>query len=816
MARANAHLRELTSDAWRACERLVQSFEGARHKGLAPDIADYLPPAGLVRQAALIELAHTDLELRLEAGEDVRVETYFARFPELAADAEAALGLVVAEFTLRRRREAELGLEEYRQRFPRLGEQVAARLAQQDEPPTMPADPASRIPWPSIPGYEALEELGRGGMGVVYKARQTDLDRLVALKLVLSGQYASPQERERFRAEALAAARLGHPGVVQVFEVGEHDRRPFLTLEYVEGGSLADLLRGGLLPAREAAELVERLARAVQAAHEKAVIHRDLKPANVLLSPAASGVADGTKPRAAMVPKITDFGLAKRLDAQAATTQSGAIVGTPSYMAPEQAGGKSKDVGPGVDLWALGVILYECLTGRTPFQGPTTTDIILRVLSDEPPPPRRLNPSVPRDLETITLKCLRKEPQNRYATAAELADDLGRFLRGEPIRARRLSLGERLWRRRRLLLAAGLALLVVALLGVGANALVGWRRERRDRAFEEAFARGDRLLAYGKKNAKEAIASFDEALRLRPDSSGALTSRGTAYATLGDNDRALADYDEALRFDPDNALAYRRRGWVYFTLGRYEDAVADHTVSIRLDPEQPIAWQGRAAANLNFRRWDDAANDLHAVLRLAPDEVESYHGLSMIRAAQGRWAEAARDFARTRPSLANALFTQASAALAGGEEARYRGARDRLLTLAEATGSPSDTAQAARAHALAEKTEIDLSRLRRMAEAGLKGQRDDSFFLRIRALVWLRADRVEDAVRQCEAMLKAKPDYNPGINYLLLSIAHGKLGHTKEASDAFERAVKAGPPVSHVHDTLEYQVLLREASKDRK
>jgi tetratricopeptide (TPR) repeat protein len=399
---------------------------------------------------------------------------------------------------------------------------------------TSTADP------PTVPGYEVLGELGRGGMGIVFKARQESLDRLVALKVVLSGQFAGDQERVRFRTEALAVARLSHPNVVQVFEVGESQGHPYLALEYVAGGSLADQLHDGPLPPRPAAELVERLARAVQAAHDKGVVHRDLKPANVLLS------TDGT-------PKIADFGLAKRLDAPIAATQSGAILGTPAYMAPEQAGGKTTEVGPGVDVWALGVLLYECLTGRVPFQGRTTTDTILRVLSDEPPPPRKLEPTVPRDLETIALKCLRKAPAQRYASAAELADDLRRFLHGDPIRARPLSLRERLWRRRRRLLAAGLALLLLALLGVAVQALLGWRQQLRDKAFDEAHARGLKQVEEGQP--QQAVASFIEALRLRPNPSS-LTERGTVYGTLGDTDRALADFAEALQLDRNNPLTY--------------------------------------------------------------------------------------------------------------------------------------------------------------------------------------------------------------------------------------------------------------------
>ncbi len=252
------------------------------------------------------------------------------------------------------------------------------------------------------PGYEILSELGRGGMGVVYKARQIALNREVALKMILSGAHAGEEEMARFQTEAEAIARLRHPGIVQIHEIGADEGRPFFSLEFCAGGSLERKLAGKPLPPREAADLVEQLARAMHAAHQAEVIHRDLKPANVLLA------ADGT-------PKITDFGLAKKLD-EAGQTHTGSVMGTPSYMAPEQAEGK-KDIRPAADIYALGAILYKCLTGRPPFKAETTFDTILQVVSDEPIPPRQLNARVPRDLQTICLKCLHKEPRKRYPSA---------------------------------------------------------------------------------------------------------------------------------------------------------------------------------------------------------------------------------------------------------------------------------------------------------------------------------------------------------------------------------------------------------------
>jgi serine/threonine-protein kinase len=308
---------------------------------------------------------------------------------------------------------------------------------------------------PQIPGYEVEAELGRGGMGIVYKARDLRLNRPVALKMLLAGAYAAPEERQRFLREAEAVAGLRHANIVQVYGGGDHEGRPYFTMEHVEGGSLAQKLSGAPQPARQAAELLTALAEAVQVAHQGGIVHRDLKPANILLT------ADGTA-------KVADFGLARHFGGGPTLTLSGARLGTPSYMAPEQAAGKPGEVGPATDVYALGAVLYEMLTGRPPFRGETAAQTERQVVAEDPVPPARLNPAVPRDLNTICLKCLQKDPGRRYATAAALAEDLGRFCRDEPIAARPPGLPERVarWVRRRPTLAAALAaglLAVVAL-----------------------------------------------------------------------------------------------------------------------------------------------------------------------------------------------------------------------------------------------------------------------------------------------------------------------------------------------------------------
>ncbi|HYT88437.1 MAG TPA: protein kinase, partial [Gemmataceae bacterium] len=322
-----------------------------------------------------------------------------------------------------------------------------------------------------MPGYEIHGELGRGGMGVVYKARQRGLNRLVALKMVLAGAHASAEELHRFLDEAEAVAKLRHPHIVQVYDLGIQDNRPFYSMELVEGTNLEQYLADTPQPPDIAARLVALLARAVDYAHQRGIVHRDLKPANILLASGGREPPDGSQlsgglrpPLAEPVPKITDFGLAKHLDRSVSHTQTGVVMGTPSYMAPEQASGTSAAIGPHTDVYGLGAILYEMLTGRSPFRAETEVETLRLVLETEPVPPRSLQPGVPRDVETICLKCLQKEPAKRYRSAAQLADDLDRFLRGEPIQARPVGTGERLWRwckRKPVVASLSAALLVV-------------------------------------------------------------------------------------------------------------------------------------------------------------------------------------------------------------------------------------------------------------------------------------------------------------------------------------------------------------------
>jgi serine/threonine-protein kinase len=302
-----------------------------------------------------------------------------------------------------------------------------------------------------IDDYELLEEIARGGMGVVWKARQVRLNRVVALKIMRDGAFASPREVRRFQVEAEAAAALKHPGIVTIHETGEHEGVPYFSMEYVEGTSLADVVAPGPLAPRRAARYVAAIARSVDHAHRQGILHRDLKPANVLID------ADDS-------PKVTDFGIAKRLDAATDLTITD-LLGTPRYMAPEQAAGREEAVGPATDVYGLGAILYELLTGRTPFEGTTLPELLLQILDQDPVAPRTVRREVPADIDAICLRCLEKEPRRRYASAGELADDLERFLADEPVAARpqRPILMVRQWMARRPILTLTWIVLVLFL-----------------------------------------------------------------------------------------------------------------------------------------------------------------------------------------------------------------------------------------------------------------------------------------------------------------------------------------------------------------
>jgi WD40 repeat protein len=409
--------------------------------------------------------------------------------------------------------------------------------------------PAAAAP----PGYVIEGELGRGGMGVVYRARQVNAGRVVALKVVRSGGHASPVELARFRTEAHAVARLQHPNVVPVFEVGEVGGLPFFSMEFCPGGNLAAKLGGDPLPPREAAALIRRLAEGVAAAHAAGIVHRDLKPGNVLLA------ADGT-------PKVTDFGLAKLLDAAAGLTGTEAVMGTPSYMAPEQATGDARGVGPAADVYGLGAVLFECLTGRPPFKGASAADTIVQVRTQDPVAVRALVPGVPRDLETVCHKCLAKDPQKRYATAAELGADLDRFLAGRAVLARPVGGAERAWRwtRRHPGTAALAGLVVLLMVGVTVGSLVAASHfDRLARQAEETADAEREAKEQAAKQQAEAEERKQEADRRRKDTERLVARQyveaGSRLVADGDVAGALLWNVAALEADPEQSDMVRTR-----------------------------------------------------------------------------------------------------------------------------------------------------------------------------------------------------------------------------------------------------------------
>ena len=321
--------------------------------------------------------------------------------------------------------------------------------------------------------YELLEEIARGGMGVVFKAKQGNLNRIVALKMILAGNLATEQDVKRFYTEAEAAANLQNPNIVAIYEVGSHDGQHYYSMEFIEGRSLADVVRENPVPSRTAARYTKAIAEAIQYAHERGTLHRDLKPSNILIDEKDQ-------------PRITDFGLAKQIHSDSNLTASGAVLGTPSYISPEQVAAKGIEIGPGTDVYSIGALLYELLTGRPPFKSDTPLQTIEQVLNREPAPPCLLNPAVPKDLETICLKCLRKEPKRRYATAGELADELQRFMSGQPIHARPVGRLERTvkWARRQPALAALAVLSVLAVIGILTG--ITWHNASLQRMTEKA------------------------------------------------------------------------------------------------------------------------------------------------------------------------------------------------------------------------------------------------------------------------------------------------------------------------------------------
>jgi serine/threonine protein kinase len=681
------------------------------------DLRDRLARGGDLTPAQVAQLLLADQMARWGRGERIPVEAYLQLHPALTAANPEAFDLVFNEFLLREDGGEAPAPAEYLWRFTQFAErfqrqlevhqglrsgQPSALSALADEsgpaadpgpPPDSPGRPGPR---PAVAGYDILGELGRGGMGVVYKAVQKSLKRPVALKVVLAGAHADEPEVDRFRREAESAARLQHPNIVQIFEVGEQDGLPYRALEFVEGRSLADRLREGPLPPGQAAHLVETLARAMHYAHGQGIIHRDLKPANVLLQKKtttdSTDSTDEKKPENSssvssvlsvveFSPKITDFGLAKWIGRSVQETQPGAIVGTASYMAPEQAQGKAREVGPAADVYALGSILYETLTGRPPFQAAHMLDTLEQVLNADPVPPSRLQPKVPRDLETICLKCLQKEPPRRYASAAELADDLRRLQAGEPIRARPVAAWEWGWKwaRRR---PAWATLIGVSALALLASAVGGWKynADLRDalRQKDDALGQKDVEQARARKNlqqAHEAIARMVKRVDIKSGSQIEVPEIREAREAL------LADMQELCQglvgdegeTDPEtrhyHAYAFLALAGLQHRKGHFEEAEKNYKIGLpRLQrlaeefPDVPIYRHELEVfrTHLGAMYWMQGRLDqAQQVLREAADYWESV--IAAYPAGRGNLAYAYNELGNADPGKKEEFFGKAIA-----------------------------------------------------------------------------------------------------------------------------------------------------------
>jgi serine/threonine-protein kinase len=643
----------------------------------------------------LAALLLVEQSARWQRGERVLVEAYLEQNPALRTDPEGILDLIGGEMRLREQLGETPQLAEYLQRFGAWEPQLRERFGVQAGPRTQvvavapfqpsralvsPRPPAA-AKLPVLPGYEVLAELGRGGMGVVYKARQTSLKRLVALKMILAGSHAGPTARLRFGTEAEAVARLQHPNIVQIYEVGEHAGQPFFALEYVEGGSLEQKIAGAAQPETEAARLVEALARAVHHAHQRGILHRDLKPGNVLLT------AEGA-------PKVSDFGLAKLLDAEAGPTLTTGCIGTPSYMPPEQAAGNTNAIGAPADVYSLGAILYELLTGRPPFRGTSQLKTLEQVRTQEPVPPARWRGQLTRDLETICLKCLEKKPTQRYATALELADDLRRFLEGRPVQARPVAAWQRLGRsvRRRPVLAAkvvgAVALLCLAATSLWYLTVAGQlsRHQGEDR-YKQFLQHRNEALFYGlltpdrgtlftgpevAANLKAAETAARQALALAgvgvEAETGVLAAcfRGPRQAEITADCYALlfilaeargqqplpnqadaARYREALRLldragqlGPETRAYHLRRSYFLGQMGEQEEAKKARHRAEALPPQSAL--DHFLVGEECYRRgaWEEALNDFNRVLAVQPGHFWAQFFLAVCHLKLQQWETA--------------------------------------------------------------------------------------------------------------------------------------------------------------------------------
>jgi tetratricopeptide (TPR) repeat protein len=589
----------------------------------------------------LLERICIDQVRRWRIGQRVPAETYLVRYPALQADDDAAFEVIYGEYLLREEQGEPPSTDELNWRFPRYAERLRRQVdlhdvlnAPDQSPGTSDVGPdrpgeGDHVPQPGGPfvarGFRILGELGRGGMGTVYKASQVRLKRIVAIKVLRADAYADDAAAARFQAEAEAAARFQHPNIIQLFEVGEHEGMGYLVLEYAAGGGLDRRLKETLQDPHSSAGLIETLSRAIHFAHARGIIHRDLKPANVLLT------EEG-------VPKIADFGLAKLLEREDALTSHGEILGTPSYMAPEQVRGLTNQITPATDVYSLGAILYEMLTGRPPFKGTTPMSTLEQVSSQEPLAPGKLQRHLPRDLETICLKCLEKDPGRRYATALALAEDLERFLHGRPILARPTPAWDRLakWARRRPGSAAAVAgLFTLSFLMLGGAVYYNRQLHQQMLTAQDAERRAARDARNAEEqrnialnNLNELIYDVQEKLAQTP------ATRSVRRSLLDTAIRGLQEIERSTAGSATNlsqAAAYQKLGDIYRVIGQTPAARQYYDRSLRTAGEllaakpdnleiREVLYQaqmGLGLVDIRSNRFDDAKRGLHQAVSTA-------------------------------------------------------------------------------------------------------------------------------------------------------------------------------------------------------
>jgi serine/threonine-protein kinase len=756
--------------------------------GERPQVEEFLAEAGALDADEILAVLRVDQSERYRLGECVLAERYLQAFPALASDPERAIDLIFAEYLLREEMGTQPAAAGFLDRFPRYAEELKLQLELHQAMGTRNAQSAgagigagaatvsrwndfgraargdAREGLPRIPGYEILGILGRGGMGIVYRACRKELSRHVALKMVHAGGHASAAILARFRVEAEAVARLQHPNIVQIHDVGQFSGSPYLVLELIEGANLAQRIAGTPQMTEWSAELVETLARAIHAAHQQGVVHRDLTPANVLLT------SDGS-------PKITDFGLAKLVvGGGELRTQTGELLGTPSYMAPEQAMSRHAAIGPATDIYALGAILYELLTGRPPFKAELPLETLRQVIADEPVAPSRLRPKLPKDLETICLKCLQKEPAQRYSDALALALDLRRFLDGRPILARPNGMVERSWRwcKRNRSVARLLALVIALLAIIAVGSTVAAVRLKRSR--DEARRQHD----IAELNFRDARQAVDDALT-RVAESTLLHAPGLQPLRKQLLEDALKYYQGFLR-------RLGEQPGVQIELASALDRVAQITAEI-----------GSKQQALDYRRkargiYQALAADHPRERGLMRGLARSIAAVAQLRGEAGQRAEAVTDYqealriqhrlVQERPRDEDAWDDLAGSESGLGQVLNLLARPDESLRCFERAVAIRERTTAAEGELPARRNDraLDYSRIARLHHDA--GREDEAI------------RRYRDAIALEEALVAAHPEvasYRSGLanTYTLLGISQRAVKRIGEALESYQKAQRA-------------------------